>query len=85
MNNNLNNNVKSKNGDKKRMMEAIKYIEQRRERLLELEREIDSIKHDKEWIKSLSTLRVYAHYGVIDEAPIKANDYRTPKIISKNN
>ncbi len=70
--------MSTKNNRKcKKMMEAIEFINSKRERVIALEAELESIKRSKEWIWATSTLRSYANTGRIKEAPLKLNGYIT--------
>ena len=66
---------------RERLAESIENISLMRERVVELEDELNKIKHDEKWRKSIGYLRVAAHNGEIDESPGRHNRYRIPKVI----
>lgn len=55
--------------------DAVNIIYKNRERVLYLEKELDKIKHSKEWIDATNTIRDWYKKGYISEPALRSNDY----------
>lgn len=64
-----------------RLEEYINYIDSKKERVIELEKELSEIKRDPKWILAKNYLNSMKCRGMIDEAPTKENNYRRPQIL----
>ena len=64
-----------------RLNEALNYVASVREEILCHENALREIIQGDEWKRTMNYLRVAAYNGVIDDIPMKGNDYRVPIII----
>lgn len=65
-----------------KMLNYINYIEQKKEKVIELEDELSKIKNDPQWILARNYLNSMQQRGLIDEAPTKSNRYKKPEILA---
>lgn len=64
-----------------RLEKYIDYIEEKKNRIMELEKELSEIKKNPKWISAKSYLSSMKCKGIIDEVPTKENNYRKPQIL----